>query len=444
MQSELKILPERHVSENAAELWSAERVWLDGRARSLEARELVDSVCAQVKSLDTRLRVGAARLEKLHRGTEAFLSVLLLAQASGASQYVQLPTGAASFSGEEVSRHTFRVIRDAFSRLGLVADYPGFKAQFERGRGAYTRFGATGSLLELAAAYGIQSTEAARHFKPGLPREPLILKASKYGDQNDSTSVLGVPDYLKDSAVKIREDVRGLNAFLDKQEITHCIHNGYVRVFNCGDRSDFNWNMGGRLYSQGAGNYQHRPEHERLNIRINGEAVCEIDLRASYLTLFLASKGQQLELGVDPYSVGRLGGFSRRAVKRWFTVSFGQGALLRQWSAATIAEEREKSGTDLIEIDAKQIAEAALNSYPLLAQVEESDDTPPLWARLMFAESEIVVQAMQELRQLQIPSLAMHDGLIVPRGEVATAQNKLLEAFTCITGGFDTSLTANP
>ena len=50
----------------------------------------------------------------------------------------------------------------------------------------------------------------------------------------------------------------------------------------------FNWNMGGRLYSHGESNYQQMESADRLRMTINGEEVCEIDIRASYLTIFHA------------------------------------------------------------------------------------------------------------------------------------------------------------
>src|SRR6202011_2839102 len=57
---------------------------------------------------------------------------------------------------------------------------------------------------------------------------------------------------------RLEEDVRELNAFLDDQDIHGGIHRGYVRIFNNGDDPNFEWNLGGRLYSQPSGtkNYQ--------------------------------------------------------------------------------------------------------------------------------------------------------------------------------------------
>jgi hypothetical protein len=49
--------------------------------------------------------------------------------------------------------------------------------------------------------------------------------------------------------------------------------------------------MGGRLYSYGEANNQQTELADRLKMTINGERVCEIDIRANYLTIFHALYG---------------------------------------------------------------------------------------------------------------------------------------------------------
>ena len=61
----------------------------------------------------------------------------------------------------------------------------------------------------------------------------------------------------------------------------------YIRIFQNGDGAGFNWNYGGRLYGQPpATNYQQMSKKARLKMTFNGEALAELDIRASYLTLF--------------------------------------------------------------------------------------------------------------------------------------------------------------
>src|SRR5258706_5126010 len=101
---------------------------------------------------------------------------------------------------------------------------------------------------------------------------------------------------------KLEADVRELNEFLSRQQIEGGVNHGYIRIFQNGDEAGFNWNYGGRLYSQPpATNYQQLSKKKRLKMTINGEAVAEIDIRASYLTLFYGWFGAQLDLNSDPY-----------------------------------------------------------------------------------------------------------------------------------------------
>jgi hypothetical protein len=44
------------------------------------------------------------------------------------------------------------------------------------------------------------------------------------------------------------------------------------------------------------------PEHKRLEMQINGEAVAEIDIKASFLTIYHAKLGVPLGDREDPYA----------------------------------------------------------------------------------------------------------------------------------------------
>jgi hypothetical protein len=50
-----------------------------------------------------------------------------------------------------------------------------------------------------------------------------------------------------------------------------------------------------------ATNYQNMPQQRRLELRLDGEPVSEIDLSASYLTIYYAAHGKRIEMN-DAYS----------------------------------------------------------------------------------------------------------------------------------------------
>jgi len=111
---------------------------------------------------------------------------------------------------------------------------------------------------------------------------------------------------------------------------------GWVRKFHlAANLQEYRWNKGGRLYSypQNTACYQHVSEEKRLEMRIDGEDVVEIDISSSYLSIFYAWCDQQLDTDTDAYR-GILGPteLDRQVAKFWINASFGNGKLLTRWT----------------------------------------------------------------------------------------------------------------
>jgi hypothetical protein len=58
---------------------------------------------------------------------------------------------------------------------------------------------------------------------------------------------------------------------------------------------------------------------------------------------------------------------------------------------------------------------------------------PPLWAELMFMESEAILTTMLGLMDQGIPSLSVHDSLIVPQRHKTTATELLRASYEATT-----------
>ena len=71
---------------------------------------------------------------------------------------------------------------------------------------------------------------------------------------------------------------------------------------------------------------------------INGEPVCEIDIRASYLTIYHAHYGAPLDPERDPYDLPGLGLEARDVVKLWFVATFGNDGHLERWPTEMAAD----------------------------------------------------------------------------------------------------------
>jgi hypothetical protein len=327
-------------------------------------------------------------------------------------------------------------LRSTMKALDLLEEFwSGFEAEQEMKRWA-TRFRATPRLEQLAAQHGIQRAEINRHFKHRLPDHPLRLKATcTRGTKGDKTGgeVMEI-DYTED--VKAMEQViRGLNAFLDNFTIGGGTHRGYFRLFHCGDHPKFNWNLGGRLYSVGGG-YQRLSGAARLKMTIDGKPLCDLDIKSSSLTIFHAIRGQPLDVasGLDPYQVGELSATPRDVVKAFITATFGNGRFPARWPQEAAREHKEKTGQNLgKQYPISRVRAAVARAYPLLAELRQDDAEPPIWATLMYLESEAVLRTMLALREGGIPSLSMHDGILVPRDSETLARATLEEHYRVAT-----------
>jgi len=233
-------------------------------------------------------------------------------------------------------------------------------------------------------------------------------------------------------AEELEQQVRDLNEFLDNFDIGGGAHRGYIRVFNQGDHPSFDWNKGGRLYSQGDDSYQRLSQDRRLWMKINRECICEIDIRASYLTIYHAHFGVLLDAKRDPYELPGLPAEARDVIKLWFVATFGNNGHLDRWPREIARQYREEHGRSIGKrYPVKRIREKALKHYPLLGKWGTENFC---WSDLMFIESQAMIGAMSELMSLGIPSLSVHDSLIVPASKQEVAEQTLSKHYLKETG----------
>jgi hypothetical protein len=137
-------------------------------------------------------------------------------------------------------------------------------------------------------------------------------------------------------------------------------------------------------------------------------------------------------------------------VKAWFVATFGNDAHLDKWPKEIAAEYRERTGRRLSkDYPISRVRERALETHPVLARWGEPIETwrmdcpqdhPALrrwregnrrmgWAELMCLESSALWYAMQGLKYRGIPSLSMHDSLIVPASKQDVAVGELRSGY---------------
>jgi hypothetical protein len=415
---------------------------LEGNACTEASEVLIEALNEQVVQQLTRAEAtGAAKTnrKKLKLAIAAFLADLLTANG----KWVYRSRKRDGFTGA-VGVRAFLPLQQAMRELCLVEHQAGVNQWFggfdEGGpelvsRRWASRYRATDKLIALAAEHGITPDNALDHFDYGLPKKPLQKRAASTRDAGRKVKGHIMKFEHADLSIKLEEQVRELNEFLAKQEFGGgCMHRGYVRIFHNGDAPHFNWDQGGRLYSQPAStNYQQQSGAKRLQMTINGSPVVEIDLRASYLTIFHAWHGMQLDKHKDPYVIPELGQDARDIVKLWVAATFGNTGPLRRWPSDLVKRYEEEQGHPL---DRKRYSVAKLRDkiiahHPILERWgKPMDGRVRTWADLMFDESRVIVDTMLWLmRNKDVPSLPVHDSPIVPQEHEDMAAKVLLAVY---------------
>jgi len=424
-----------------AELQAATNATLRAHATSEEAKALVARLAAMVEehsvAVGDRKYKRKSTVGKLEYATGAFLAYLLRAKGpEQRSQWVYRSKHGKSFTGT-VSRRTFGQLTDGLIGLAFVEHIPGHKvsgAPEDTGKYA-ARFRATPALVSLCDEYGVEPAQVLDHFEfeYDLPENPVELRARKGVSFYSNTAPVGRPiEFERTPKVEqLESQVRELNEFFRGQTLRGGAHEGYVRIFHNGDDPYFDWNLGGRLYSHRfIESYQVRSADTRAAMTINGEPVAEIDIRASYLTIFLSLHGIQLDTEGDPYELEGLGETERFAVKSWMVATFGNANPIRRWPV-----EMLKKSPELKLHRVAAITKAALAKYPALeAWGQPLKGRVHGWADLMWLESVVMISTMLDLkREYAVPSLSVHDSLIVPASKADTAAKRLARRFHGVT-----------
>jgi hypothetical protein len=424
----LAAVPQAETSK-ADELRDATFASLEGHAFTEASQALTEAVNKEVLHYLARAEASGAvktNRKKLKLAVAAFLADLL--SADGKWVYRSLKRD--GFTGGPVGGNSFIPLQEAFRELGLVEHRPAVHQWTEGFDGSpqalvskrwASRYRATDKLMALAAEHGINSENVLDHFDYGLPKEPLQKRAASMRDAGRKVRGKIMKFVADDLSRKLEADVRELNEYLAKQTYGGgCVHRGYLRIFQNGDDPRFNWDRGGRLYSQPAKtNYQQQEDTNRLQMTINGSPVVEIDLRASYLTIFHAWHGVQLDADTDPYVIPEFGAEARDVVKLCVAATFGSITPLRKWPSDLLKdyEKDKKRPLDRKRYAVAKLREKIIARHPLLDRWGKPlDGRVRTWADLMFDESRVIVDTMLWLmRSKDVPSLAVHDSLIVPQ-----------------------------
>lgn len=251
-------------------------------------------------------------------------------------------------------------------------------------------------------------------------REP---KAAHFGRRRKKAKI-PLSRFPNDKINEERTRLRRLNAYLSRFPLVDAmgrhIDTTLKRIF------DGDLEHGGRLY----GAYQSLRERDRLRCKIAGHPVCEIDLKASHVSIAAALLGHPERLPQDPYSAipWVRTAQDRKAAKLLVQcVIHARDGRPTQFPKVTNgASFRQTYG-----FEGKRIGDllpGILEAMPFL------DGSPSLTMALQYLEAEMLIDALERLRERDIPALPIHDSLLVRQMDRDVVLEVLQQALTAHLG----------
>ena len=400
-------------------------------ADSPQAKEFVEGLVVFLKSKELRKRKRQAEREKAFAtAIELIIADLMLGfqQQDNRWSYHQMSSG--SFTDEPVGYKLFRSIVSALEEAGLIEVSLGRNhkgIQWDEGGttsyapGLASRFRPTQSLVDMAAQYGLKEDEYHLSFKTQLPKKVIEVRATKVKGEGRGRK-LKPPQTSR--FFEVEEEIKTLNLFLSGFELTGGTFTGFRRLFNEGDVKGFDYDRGGRLYNSDGKGYIGLSSEERQSMQIDGEDIVEIDINASYLTIYHGLIGVPLPNKEDIYAID---GLPREVVKAWFSVSFGVQKFHTRWPSETIEELRVSCDAFKPSMTVTAVGKKVIKHFPIMADWPLSGLS---WSKLMFIESEIVKATMTTMMEkYQEPCFPVHDAIIVHKKDEELAKNILTKEF---------------
>lgn len=200
------------------------------------------------------------------------------------------------------------------------------------------------------------------------------------------------------------------------------------RQFNGGDETGQEWrNLGGRIY----GDWQNRSSDERLQCQLGGEPVCEIDLKACYLSMANLMADEPVTLPADPYQAI---GFvcdpeTRELAKRLVNALLSKdGPVTRFPRGRDGASFRDEFNIPK-HLKIADYLNDIFSAFPFLKGFHLDG------LELMYQESELMVRSLVQLTEVDVPAYPVHDCLICRRHDESVVVDVLKRVMENKLGG---------
>lgn len=344
---------------------------------------------------------------------------------------VQASSAGEMWTRSSIGRDKCWGILENLERSGFVGKQPGIRFNpLEAVGGKAAAFWPTSALLHLASSHGCTAETRqvdwrvdAKRMASKLPSHVKLITCKP----------APTPQPLAE-ATKARMDGIGASMKARLERINRVIENADIKgAGHCASlvrRFRHCFDLSGRFY----GSHVNLSQGERSRITIGGEAVVEVDLKASQMAVLLGLMGWR-DLPDDPYDFP---GLDRKIVKRFMVQTFGTGRAAGRWSL--------KGGQTAPEMSCKAVWGVVRERYPFLKDLStilpdelrmslHPDDLG--WAAgqyLVAREAEVIESTLMDFAICGVAALPVHDSLVVVAAEATSVERSFKTNFKRLLG----------
>jgi hypothetical protein len=272
---------------------------------------------------------------------------------------------------------------------------------------------------------GLEFTETATTHVLRLNRKKLKSAEDYSNEENEKLQPIRRKDLLTKFGIDLiereEERVKSIVSYLSD----YPLHLGGTefrslwRIFNNGSLE-----LGGRLYA----GYSGLPKGLRSSATIDGEPICQVDIKASYLCVRAGMSGASFEEGSDPYQlvpwVDSSHDRTREMAKQLISALISCGGDKRSFPKGMRGEF-----SDIIskKETIKDYRDPIHEVFPFL--LEEVDGLA-----VMYQESEIMMAVLERCVKADLPAWPLHDCLFVRESDHLKAVSFIKDVFSTMLG----------
>lgn len=394
-----------------------DEIFAEDRANAFVLRHMAPANRATEEAVEAlRLELGCQNRDGIKRAVCGFLQACKVLSTSDVKT-LAFPSSKSVYVDDGGSYQAFMSVKDKLIKGGWIVHER--KAAADHGRARVFR------LRISPDTEGLEFSETATTHLLRVNRQKLKSAEDYEDQQNEKLRPVRRTDLLNQFGADLieheEERVRAIVSYLSDHPlfIDGTEYRSLWRIFNNGSLG-----LGGRLYA----GYSGLPKKHRSSATIDGESICQVDIKASYLCVRAGMAGVSFEEGSDPYQlvpwVDGDNDRTRKMAKQLISALISCGGTKDRFP-----KNMRGKFSDIIrrKQTIKDYRDPVHEVFPFL--LEKVDGLA-----VMYQESEVMMAVLERCVEADLPAWPLHDCLFTKESDHLKAVSFIKEVFSTMVG----------